>query len=232
MRFMESTSKNLIREAERICEQGHPHEAMEILNRVIENTRKNGDPEMESSALGHKIVCLKHIYQNTRDEKTLEKIHGHIKLGMMLPISEQHKAVFHLRLGDVYTARQDYQNAERSYRKAARLVRRDKIVHPEYLGHYAESKAVNGKPLLAIVLILIALRKVDEAKDILRPFHRLILVSGLYARLAKSAIKARKFPLALSALFKGYALAWWLAIKHKMPQRRKQYHLALMGKHV
>ena len=232
MRFTESTSRNLIREAERICEQGHPHEAMEILNRVIENTRKNGDPEMEGSALGYKIVCLKHIHQNTGSEKVLEQMHGHIKLGMMLPISEQHKAVFHLRLGDVHTAMRDYKNAERSYRKAAWLVRRDKIAHPEYLGHYAESKAVNGKPMLAIILILIALRRVDEVKGILRPFHRLILISGLYARLAKSAIKARKFGLALSALFKGYSLAWWLAIRHKMPQRRKQYHLALIGRHV
>ena len=232
MRFTERTSRVQIREAERICEEGHPRDAMEILDRVIEFTRKNGDPETESSALGYKIVCLKHIYQNTRDEKVLQQMHGYIKLGMILPISAQSKAVFHLRLGDVYTAKQDYKSAERSYRKAAWLVRRDKVMYPEYLGHYAESKAMNGKSQRAIIMILIALQKVEEAKNNFRPFHYLILVSGLYARLAKASIKARKFGLAVNALFQGYTRAWWLAIRYKMPQRRKQYHLALIGRHV
>ncbi|QQS23167.1 hypothetical protein IPM19_01200 [bacterium] len=101
----------------------------------------------------------------------------------------------------------------------------------EYLGHYGEALANNGKAVQGLF-------QVQRALDLMRcdltgtVEERLIVTSGLYGRLAKCAFKSFRLILAVRSYRTGRKQAEELAYRYGMPQRLNQYRLRLRERSV
>ncbi len=198
-----------------------------MLTAIIAEAREAEDYQSVGSALGHRIVCFKHLFQNGGGDGLLRNIQQDIQQGLALPIPEADKAVFYLRSGDVHMLRGDLSAAESAYSKAYEVVLKGTHTEAEYLGHWAEAKALNGKCAEAIRLIKQARDHMKTCPNV-RPFHRVTIVSGLEARMVRASLKCKRYGLAITSFVHGYGLAWWLKIYYRMPQRLNQYHEALL----
>lgn len=218
-----------IEQAEELREQGNSDEAMVLLTEVVQQAQERGHLNLVASALGHRILCHKHLFQNTGNEVHLVNMEQDVAHGLALPIAEMDKAVFYLRQGDTFLFRNYAQQAENAYDTACTLVAKGGHAEAEYLGHLAEAKSLNGKCNEAIELLLQAIGIANIAQNV-RPFHKLIILSGLQARLIKTALACKKYGLAIGAFVNGYSIAWWLRLWYHMPQRLNQYHTAIFRK--
>ncbi len=224
--IINGNAPQLIRKAELLRERGNYTEAVYILDSVIEYALKNKKPYLESDARGHLIVCYKHLYERNYDSFWLDYMYTCARAGLFLNLPEVDKRVFYLRLGEFEYYRKEYDKAEVLFRKAHLLVNKDCREEAEYLAHLvsvlvARSELFEARDLLARAFVLMNMPRVR--KDT-RPFHRLIILAGLYLleyklnlRSGLGASAARK------AYLKGYAIALWLKWRHKMPQRLTQF---------
>ncbi len=218
-----------IEQAEELREQGQPYEAMALLAEVILQAQVGRLHGLIASALGHRILCHKHLFQNTGNEAHLVNMEEDVAHGLVLPIEEIGKAVFYLRQGDTFLFRNDALQAERAYGAAYELVAKDDHTEAECLGHLAEAKTLNGKCSEAVELLLQAIGIANTAQHV-RLFHKLVILSGLQARLIRAALACKKYGLAVGAFVNGYSIAWWLRLRYRMPQRLNQYHTAIFRK--
>lgn len=218
-----------IQRAETSREKGNTFNAIDLLTEVIQESKITGDSLILASALGHRIVCYKHLYQNTKDEQYLVLMEKDIRLGFKLDVPLEESAVFCLRDGDLYKLRGCHTWAIDCYELAFGLVKKGGVEECEYAGHYAEALVDAGHWKQAIEIITDSLEVLANLNDV-RPFHRAILVSGLYARKIKALMAGKRYFSAVSTFFHGYALAWKLKLRYKMPQRLNQYHQALFGR--
>lgn len=207
--------------AEVFREQGKTNQALIVLNALISDASAHSDRVAE--ALGHRILCYKHLYQNTEDINHLHNMCIDARKGLGLQIPRTSKAKFYLRLGDVYMLQGSFVAAERAYRIAYEVCKKGDYSKAEFLGHWAEAKALNGKCAEAIGLLKHALAHLKVFPPP-RPFHRLIVVSGVEARLVRAAFKCKSYGLAMKYLIHSYMLAWWLKIYYGNPVRLKQFH--------
>jgi tetratricopeptide (TPR) repeat protein len=215
-----------IEQAEILREHGDTAGALSMLTAIISEASEAQDYQSLASALGHCIVCFKHLFQNGGGEDHLRGMEQDIEQGFGLPIPEAGKAVFYLRLGDVQMLRGNLPAAEAAYSKAYEVVSKGDHTEAEYLGHLAEAKAFNGKCAESIELLNQALAYMKTCPNV-RPFHRVVIVSGLKARMIRAALKCGRYELAISSFVYGYAQAWWLKVNYRMPQRLNQYHSAI-----
>jgi tetratricopeptide (TPR) repeat protein len=215
--------------AENLRERGRTVESISLLTEVIKEAETTGDNLILASALGHRIVCYKHLYQNTGDEIYLELMEEDIGTGVDLDISENGKAVFYLRYGDVNKLRGYKLLALDCYEMAFDEVKKGGVEECEFAGHYAEALVDAGQWKHANELITEYMELLDSLKDI-REFHRCILISGLCARKVKALLAGKRYFSAVWAFFRGYILAWKLKLSYKMPQRLNQYHQQLFGR--
>ncbi len=215
--------------AEKLREQGQPYEAMALLTEVILQAQAVGQLNLVASALGHRILCYKHLFQNTGNEVHLMNMEENVAHGLALPIAEPEKAVFYLRQGDTFLLRNDAPQAESAYGAAYELITKGDHTEAEYLGHLAEAKSLNSKHSEAIELLLQAIGIANTAQPA-RLFHKLVILSGLQARLIRAALACKKYGLAVGAFINGYTIAWWLRLRYRMPQRLNQYHAAIFRK--
>jgi len=220
---------SLIKQAEKVREEGNSTLAAHMLGIALQDAERLGRDELIGETLGQLIVCLKHLYQNG-DKSSLASMEQMVARGLVLKISDQSKAVFLLRQGDVYTFKKEYKPAEASYNAALRLVlKTNGYLAIEYKGHWAESLLKIGRDSKYVSrLIEDAINDLAKVTDV-REFHRLIILSGLYARLAKSQKQSWQFIRAYRSLRKCYQLCKQLRNQYNMPQRLNQFYQNLPG---
>ncbi len=212
--------------AETQREKGEIEEALSLLTQVIDEARECSNYSVLASALSHRVLCYKHLYQNTRKDKYLDLLEEDVDEGTQLDIPEQKMAVFYLRSGDITKLRGYSFLALDFYEMAYECVKKGGVEECEYAGHYAEALADSGEWQEANNIIIDALHLLYSLTDV-RPFHRLILLSGLFARQVKALRVGKKYFRAVIIFFLGYLLAWKLKLVYKMPQRLNQYHQAI-----
>jgi tetratricopeptide (TPR) repeat protein len=216
-----------IEEAEQIREKGRTEEAYALFKEILFDAFACGEHALAASACAHRLICYKHWYQNTGNDGYLAVMQKEIAIALdYFQIPESEKAVFHLRLGDVYFLRGKFQDAYDKYLTAYRLIPKTDSRQHEYAGHVAESLTQLGRVEIAISILLTAIEEINDSSD-LRAFHRKVILSGLYARLFRAALKSRRLLLAASSFAHGYELAWELALNDRYPQRRNQYNQAI-----
>lgn len=228
-------AKQLIRKAEKVREEGDPWGSQDLLNKADgEIFKLRGyvhDEKLNilcTEMLGQEIVNYKHLYQNEAKDIYLGDMERLIKHGLNLNVPDEYKAVFHLRTGDVLTSRGDLVNAEKSYQKACELVKdQNNHITAEYLGHLSEAKSDIGQVGIAVQLGTLGLQIMDRLKGSIEDWRWLVIASGLHGRLAKSAWKNRNLTLAFTSGVQSFWMSVVLAIRHKKPQRLKQYFLRL-----
>ncbi len=217
-----------ILEAEILRERGETYSAAQLLTEIIRDPKSSAHEI--ATALGHRIVCFKHLYEAGRHNISL--LHEMIKdaeRGINLDIPESAKAVFYLRLGDANKLRGEYRQAQSNLDKAYQLVEKGGREDAEYLGHLADAVRLNGDPQSAVqlfdmALALMNLRKVREQMRG-RAFHRHIIIAGLLLLKSKAlvACKPPRESEAKRAYWQGYLRALWLELRYHMPQRMNQF---------
>ncbi len=223
-----------IKWAEKLCEEGDLNGSFSVLERAEKflGYANLVEPKQQSfygKILSQRIICNKHLWQNKRDLKYLKLMSEDVLSGLNLKISKNEKAVFCLRCGDVFAAQDDFDKAEENYQLAYDLVNKGDFAEAEYLGHLAEIKSRNGKNAEALKLFEKALFIMQTQAEI-RPFHKLIIESGLYMRLAKCLFATAHYYMAMKFLFRSYKMCLKLKFIHGMPQRLKQFHQNLSGR--
>ena len=237
-------AKQLIRKAEKVREEGDPWGSLDLLSEAdIEIFRLRGYVEdtklniLCTETLGQEIVSYKHLFQNEGEDEYRHEYLGYmnsaIEQGLKLDVPEKYKAVFHLRTGDVLTSRGDLVNAEKSYQKAYELVQeQNNHTTAEYLGHLSEAKSDIGQAETAVQLGKLGLQMMKRLKGSVEDWRWLVITSGLHGRLAKCAWKNRNRTLAFTSGTQMFWMSVVLAIRHKKPQRLKQFFLRLRGRGI
>lgn len=213
-------------QAEGMRERGQVSLALAVLEPVISQGRERSDLKLVlAAALAQRIVCNKHLDQQCggKDIAYRLRMNNDIAEGIALDIPDSARAVFYLRRGDTYMMTEAFKDADRWYQRACMALPSDSAESPEYLGHRAEAVTELGDYPKALDILEESLKMVRADKRF-RSFHRHIILSGLYARQAKAALKSGRTKLAFQAFWKGYARAIWLIWRHDMPQRFNQYN--------
>lgn len=236
-----------INQAEKLRELGATKAALEILDHVVWKIKHvldySDNMNILAQALAHRIICHKHIWQNTGDEFSLREMLVDVINGELLPVSTEDKAVFYLRHGDCLSSMNMHNSALEQYRLAYESVKKGGVEEVEYLGHLAEAlvgaNRVNASE---------ALNYLDQAMDLMkkiesgpneqkpRDWHSLIIWSGLYGRKAfvlRKSLHINFFSRSLQAfawLWQAFVLAVRLKNKHGMPQRYNQFFQRLARK--
>ncbi len=222
----------LISAGEQAREHGKIGLARNMFSQAIDLANEIDDEGLVAQALGQRIICAKHRWQNEGDESFLDEMAADIRGGLGLAnVPPECRAVFWLRAGDIYTAKGLYDDAEFHYAKAYDLVRSGGHEEVEYLGHLAEAMLNVGKAEEAVEMLQDALVRTSVLSDV-PGWHMLIISSGLYGRLSRAAYHNWQFLLAAQSFWRGYMQARYLAKRHHMPQRLNQFHLGLRGKKV
>jgi len=127
-----------------------------------------------------------------------------LKIAEEQDIHGQPKSVVLLRLGDYYYLGGNFQEAANKYKEAVAEIkdydRPDKnTIYAEYLGHYGNALGMAGdeKGLVELNRALGIAENLIEGEDQersqeVRPFHKLIISSGILMRLAEVCLKQGK----------------------------------------
>lgn len=221
-----------------IRERGNALKAGGILTEVIRDSYDNCFDITCARALGERIVCSKHLYQNEGLEIYLNQMEVDIQKGWQLNVGPEDKAVFFLRFGDVHASRGQHDEAEKQYWLAYDHVRKGGKEEAEYSGHIAEAlvndqNADDQKKDQAKGLIDRAFKIIDRVPQAeIDIKHRLIILSGLHGRMAKVALSSKNYLLAFGSLWRCWEMSRELAHKYNYPQRLKQFWLRARGKGV
>lgn len=215
-----------IERAVHIRELGRTDEAISILMPVVESCTELSDL---ADARGELAVCYKHKFQKTKDRQFLQKLGKVAMAGMLMNILEVEKAKFNLRMGDYCVLAGETPNAGAYYRRAHELVV-GTTEEAEYAGHLAEYLAMVGEIEEASSLVSEALWQLHSREKAFEPKHYLIIKSGVYARKVGIDLAAKDYKAATESFLHGYTLAWRLAWYHWYPERRRQYHQAILDK--
>ena len=216
----------LIQKGELSREKEQIHEAFAYLTEAMVEAAKIGDYTGVCECLAHRLVVYLHLWQQTEKKIFLDLTRMDARQGLAIcetyRIDDSVRGTFHLRLGTYYREKGDLENAAEEYRKAVKLVEKgkDKIKYAEFLGHYAEIVLLNGDKK-GLGYFGRAIELVEKAKGV-RPFHKLIILSGMYGRMARAHFHNKEKLEGKTALAKATELAKELAIKHKMKVRLKQ----------
>lgn len=222
----ESAVHKLFEEFERLSERGSYAEALEIIDRACLEAAFSARPDWVVEALNHKLHVYKHLYQKSGEAVYLDSMAAVANLALVF--AEKHglsgppKAAALLRSADVYYLKSDLAQAVEFYQRAL-----DEIPplpegrYAEYLSHWAAAKIkLSQDP--AILADLEKALSLAEKDASLRPFHKLIIVSGINARLAESYALLGRTSQAKTALAEAEAAAGLLEKTYAMPMRKIQ----------
>ena len=186
--------------------------------------------------LAHISIIYKHQFHLLDDTDIqripfIEMMGAHAQAGVHIAeekgISGQPKSAVMLRVGDYYFAKKDYTEAAQRYHLALEELkeydRPDKNqIYAEYVGHYGQALGMSGD-IQGVVELNKALG-ITEAltEEQVRPFHKLILLTGLLLRLAEVHMHFNNIEEAKAVLVKAEPIAKDLDHTHNMPDRLKQ----------
>ncbi|MBI3952512.1 MAG: hypothetical protein HY336_00985 [Candidatus Doudnabacteria bacterium] len=212
----------LIDKGELAREKGQNEKALSVLDKaVFVASQKKNYPSL-LQALAHKLLVWKHLYLKTKDPAFLELMKSDAEAGLAIAkekkVSKEFQAVFLLRIGHYYQYVSKYKEAVKFTKQAVNLIDEKKSgKYAEYLGHNGLSLTLSGQKQ-GLAILRKSLEIIKKAKN-LRPFHKLVIHTGILMRLAISLNKFNKKSEAKDMLASAEKLAMILAKKYKMPFR-------------
>ncbi|HVY67544.1 MAG TPA: hypothetical protein VHA30_01440 [Patescibacteria group bacterium] len=219
--------KNVFEKFELASERGQWQEALAIVDRLTVRAALRNDVKLLLNALAHRCHVFKHFWQQSANNLFLDLFRDDIQAGLNIAVrrrvSGQPLAVLQLRLGDYFDYTGDRKRAEQWYRKA--IVTLGAAALPgergEYQGHYFLALYKNGKVGRARTAAEQAFANVSRDRT-LRPWHRLILLSGLHMRRAQGEISTGRRAAAVPDLAAARSLASELKRTYGMGMRMVQ----------
>jgi hypothetical protein len=217
--------------AEEMREEGDAESSVLKLTRVIAEARRRlpNPDSVVAQALGHRITSYLHLYRHSGDKTYLQMMTVDCMIGLGCDVPETQRAKFHLRAGQVEMIQGGADLALALFHLARKKVQLCSTEEAELGGYFAEALTMVGSYEEALIECDQAL-KILSAVDSVKPFHRLIIASGLYGRRFKPALKTGRYWLAFTSLLYGYAMAWWLKLRYGKTERLSGYHAQLFRK--
>lgn len=217
--------KKLTEQGELAREKNQDAKALSLLDQAILEAGRKKDYASLLLALSHKLLVWKHAYLKTRDQAFLELMLGEARSGLIIAKNTQVEkglqAIFLLRIGHCFQYRNNYKLAEHYTKQAVQLIsKKDQAKYAEYLGHYGLSQSL-AKDKKGLDSLKQALKIIEKAKKV-RPFHKLVIHSGLLLRTAIALKKFGKKQETEDMLFAATEISKILAKKYKMPMRLYQ----------
>lgn len=221
----EKTFDQLIDSGERARELEDFDRSFAIFDQAILLATKLNDPAKIINAIGHKLLAYKHLAERSNSENYWQLYRGEVETGLKIAsdakIEGQPMALMLLRQGDYFSHLLDYAKAEEIYQKALeKLDPNDGGVYGEYLSHFGLAQSMSGKTegltTLKTSFDTVAL------DNKLRPFHKLVVLSGINLRLALASAKLGFDEDSKKYMAEAERQAKELAEQHKMSIRLKQ----------
>lgn len=216
----------LIEQGEMVREKKNWDKALEIFDRAIIEAARLKKPETIINILAHKLIIYKHLYNESGNQIFLELLYNESKAGIHLAdvfiIQGQARAVSLLRVADYYYLKGDYKTANKYYYESLEnLNPEDKAMYGEYLGHLGLSEVLSGEKKKGFATLDRAYEQVFENKS-LRPFHKLVILSGIRLRQAKAFGEMGDKVKAKIYLDDSEQLAKQLVQEYKLPLRLEE----------
>ncbi|HYE22208.1 MAG TPA: hypothetical protein VD998_01315 [Verrucomicrobiae bacterium] len=217
-----------LEEGEKAREQEDYALALKSFDQAIIEGVELDDPILILNALAQKLLVYKHMFQKTTNPVYNLLMLGDAQTGLKIAeekkVTGQPKAVMLLRSGDYFFWKKDYATAQTLYEEAVLNVDQEKKgEYAEYLSHLGICQALNGnKTGLENLNKALTLASEDNT---LRPFHKLVIVSGIHMRLAMANKKFGDTDKAIKEYETATTMAEELASVHKMPMRLKQLEI-------
>ncbi len=201
----------------------------------IQAANQENDAEL-LNCIAHIAIIYKHQFHTLAPEDPhripfVEMMGAYAMAGVRIAdqkaIIGQPRSAAILRVGDYYYAKSMYQQAADTYHDAIEEMKNyeglDKdLILAEYRGHYGQALGMIGDET-GIKELNEALQTIEGLQEEqVRPFHKLIILTGIFMRLAEVYLHLGKQKDAENVLAKALPMAEDLAQKYDMPDRRKQ----------
>lgn len=230
--------KGFINRGELAREKGQDEKALSMLDKAIFEAGKKKDYASLLSALSHKLLIWKHAYLKTKDGVFLELMRYEAMAGLDIAKAKNNKgfqAIFLLRLGHYEQYRGNYKQAVTLMSQGIKLTdRKDLAKYSEYLGHLGLSQSLAGnsdarqsrgrspdrkrRDKKGLSTLRQSLKLIEKAKKV-RPFHRLVIHSGILLRTSIALNKFGKKSETREMQDAAIELSKILTNKYKMPMR-------------
>ncbi len=187
--------QQMIERGEMAREHGEHAAALQYLDEALIAAADSQRPADIITVLGHRLLIYKHLAQSTGKDIYYELMFGDTLNGLRLAeahnISGVAKADMLLRQGDYFLVKKDNGKAVELFEQAIELLdlegpSKNRGRYAEYLGHYGLSLVLagdsSGLTRLAEALTLV------EHNEELRPFHKLIILSGMHGRYVQAYV--------------------------------------------
>lgn len=209
-----------VNRAERLREKhGNVDAAMRKLDLVISLAEQYGYFLVLRNALAQRIVCNKHLYRLHGAEVYIHAMLQDCLQGLTLRTEPNQKAVFHFRSAEAHALTGNDLIAQDDYRLALETVEKESREHAEILSSQAEFLADMNRMEDATHAFQKALFVFNSLRGTISESDWLTLQSGLYARLAKSAVNGGDYVFGAQCLGKALQLASWLCLRWGNRQR-------------
>jgi len=209
-------------------EKGDQAQALTSLDQALLLAVQEKEYSTAVNILGQHLLVFKVRYEQTGDDTFMELLYADVLAGLRLcdhnHIAGQPKSVMLLRGGDYFLHKRDYATAAEQYGMAVaelnKTSREPEETLAEYIGYWANALVKNGDHT--------AFAKFDEALHILeehhglRPFHQLIVESGILLRQADAYNFVGQKDKAIAIWNKAKQIADSIASEHGMNMRQKQ----------
>jgi hypothetical protein len=217
------------RKGEVASEQGSQIQALTYWNEAFLLALTNKDYGEAINTLGHHLHIYKVYFQQTKDPTFMELLYSDVITGLRIAecnnVTGQPKSVMHLRGGTYWMYKEDFTQALEQFALALEELSKSNpkpSIQAEYLGHYGQALAKSGHTE-GFAKLKEALQIIRTHRD-LRPFHQLIVESGILLRLADAYISRHDLDNARSYLKEAKPLVDELAQEHGMEMRQNQFH--------
>ncbi len=217
--------KQLIQKAEIAREHNQQTKALELLDLTLIEVGLKKRYDLMLETLAQRLIIWLHYFQSTGDASFLELLVADARAGYAIGTTKKVKkglvAIMLHRIGHYHFYKKEFKESAIFYKASLEdLLPKDKGQIAEYTGHYALSLILSGdkKGLTKLKQALVLAS--DDKK--LRPFHKLIIESGLLIRLAIASWHLKDRKMYQEYLDEAQVLALVLKDKYKMPQRLQQ----------
>lgn len=222
----EKKIRKLFEQFENFSEQGQTSEAVRVIGKACLEAASAGRPDLVVETFNHKLHIFKHLFQKTGQEIYLSLMRSEalsaVNLAKKYRVQGLPKAAALLRYADTFYLEDDYKKSTSIYSRALEVL--PKTVSGEYaefLSHWAISAIKLRKDKKSLEQLKEAL-SMAESDVTLRPFHKLIVVSGIQGRLAEACSILNDRKQAEHYLSAAEGNAKILEKEHHMPMRQVQ----------
>lgn len=220
------TIRELIDQSEKQREQGVLSDALVSIDNAIALAGEEASYIELLEAIAHKLEIWKFFHAKTQQSVFWELLKGDAEAGLYIAetynIQGHPRAVMLLRRGTYDMFHHNYNGAVEWFEKAhAALPATEQAgTRAEFLGYLGEAEGNAGR-IEGITHLEQALAEVQASSD-MRPFHKMVIESGIHLRVAKVLVQMGREEEARAHWQSAKNIAESLVFEHNMPSRLEQ----------